>query len=134
MVTWSLPVIEISLMALYCGLLTSLIVNTGVVATYEGPSLIEMAIPASHRKMCGMCAETPVAGSPVVNSSACSSWSLSPPGTTCCQECNLCSECNSITPAAFSSDKLCGMLFVSAGTWWMLLHCGPYAPLSELCE
>lgn len=82
------------------------------------PNLMQIVISVSHRKMCGLCGETAADAecSPVINGSArASAWSLSPPGTNCSQECDPCTECNSTTAAAFSADKLCGMLLASAG-------------------
>lgn len=71
---------------LYFGLLTCVSAVTRIVATYGGPRLIQIAILASHRKLCGLCGETHVdISSPVVNAPA---WSLSPPGINCSQECD----------------------------------------------
>lgn len=78
------------------------------------PHLVQIMIPASHGKLCVDAADAE--RRPVISGSACvSAWSLSPPGTNCSQKCDPCSERKSITAAAFSSDKLCRMLFATAG-------------------
>lgn len=80
--------IQITLV-LHSGLLTHAVVGTGLVGTYGMPNPIQIAIPASHRKLRGLCGETADPEcSPVVNGSACASaWSLSPPGKNS-QECD----------------------------------------------
>lgn len=103
---WCLPVCLDHIIVLNCGLLTHVIVDTGLV-TCGMPSLIQIVIPLFHRKICGLGGETAADAecSPVINGSACASaWSLSPPGTTCSQECDPCSGWNSTSAAAFSSQ------------------------------
>lgn len=101
------------------------VVDTGVVVTYGGPHLIQIVIPASHRKVCGLCANISSVrtydrtnGSLPNNISiSASSWSLSPPGTNCSEECDHCSACNSTMAAEFASDNLCGSLPNPAGSF-----------------
>lgn len=111
----SLPVYLDHITVLNSGLLAHVIVDTGLVVTYGMPNLIQIAIPVSHRKMCGLFGETADPEcSPVTNGSAwASAWSLSPPGKKLRNVTLL--ECNSTTAAAFSSDKFCGMLLASVG-------------------
>ncbi|KAM6995326.1 IgGFc-binding protein [Tautogolabrus adspersus] len=46
-----------------------------------------------------------------------SPWMLSPSGTNCSQECELCSVCNSSKATEFASDNFCGMLLAPAGSF-----------------
>lgn len=107
--------------------MTRVVVDTGVVVTYGGPNLIQIVIPASHRRMCGLCGNISAVstddkrspnGSLTSDVSIfASTWSLSPPGTNCSVECELCSVCNSTMAAEFASDNLCGMLLAPAGSF-----------------
>lgn len=108
------------------GFLTRVVVDTGVVVTYGGPNLIQIAIPASHRKMCGLCGNISSFdagdtgrpnGSIAMDSSFASSWSISTHETNCSQKCEHCPECSSTVTAAFSADNLCGMLLAPAGSF-----------------
>lgn len=114
--------------ALHFGQLTRVVfAATGVVVTYGGPNLIQVAIPASSRRVCGMCGNIPAVdtddkhrpnGSLASDVSIfASSWLLSPSGTNCSEECELCSVCNSSMAAEFASDNLCGMLLAPAGSF-----------------
>lgn len=112
---------------LHSGFLTRVVVDTGVIVTYGGPNLIQMVIPASHRKMCGLCGNisaidtddkrSPNGSLAIDSSTFASSWSFSSHETNCSQKCDLCSECNSTMAAAFSSDNVCGMLLAPAGSF-----------------
>ncbi|XP_074538742.1 IgGFc-binding protein [Halichoeres trimaculatus] len=123
-----LPVQLDHITALHFGRLTRIIfASAGVVVTYEGPNLIQVAIPASNRRVCGMCGNIPAVdtddkhrlnGSLASDVSIfASSWLLSPSGTNCSEECELCSVCNSSMAAEFASDNLCGMLLAPAGSF-----------------
>lgn len=111
---------------LHSGLLTRVVVDTGVVVTY-GPHMVEIEIPASHKKMCGLCGSTSAVGTDDKRSPNgsllsgisvfASSWSRSPPGTNCSEECDSCSACNSTMAAEFASDDLCGTLRAPAGSF-----------------
>lgn len=122
-----LPVQLDHIAVLHSGLLTRVVVDTGVVVTYGGPNVIQVVIPASHRKMCGLCGNISAVNTDDKRSPNgslasdvtifASSWSLSPPGTNCSEEWELCSVCNSTMAAAFASDNLCGMLLAPAGSF-----------------
>uniref|UniRef100_A0A3Q3EKG2 VWFD domain-containing protein n=1 Tax=Labrus bergylta TaxID=56723 RepID=A0A3Q3EKG2_9LABR len=122
-----LPVQLDHIVVLQSGLLTHVVVDTGVVITYGGPNLIHVVIPASNRKMCGLCGNISALdtddkhspdGSPASDVSIfASSWMLSPSGTNCSQECELCSVCNSSMATEFASDNFCGVLLASAGSF-----------------
>ncbi|XP_030248331.1 IgGFc-binding protein-like isoform X5 [Sparus aurata] len=120
-----LPVQLDHIAILNSGSLTRVVVDTGVVVTYGGPHLIQIVIPASHRKVCGLCANISTVGTydrtngslPNNISISASSWSLSPPGTNCSEECDRCSACNSTMAAEFASDNLCGSLHAPAGSF-----------------
>lgn len=107
------------------GSLTRVVVH-GVIITYGGPNLIQIVIPASHTKMCGLCGnasavatdERQIMDENLSNDSVfASSWSLSPPGKNCSEECHICSVCNSTMAAVFASDSLCGRLLAPAGSF-----------------
>lgn len=109
---------------LHSGSLTRVVVDTGFVVTYGGPNLIQIVIPASHRKMCGLCGNMSAAATDDKQSLnvshvfiLASSWSRSPPGTNCSEECDLCSVCNSTMTAKIASDSLCSMLLAPAGSF-----------------
>ncbi|XP_059194717.1 IgGFc-binding protein-like isoform X2 [Centropristis striata] len=120
-----LPVQLDHMAILHFGLLTRLVVDSGIVVTYGGPNLIQMEIPASHRKMCGLCGANAVATDDQITNGSlasdvsifASSWSLSPPGTNCSEESDSCSACNSTMAAEFASDNLCGVLLAPAGSF-----------------
>ncbi len=124
---WRLPVQLDHIAVLHSGWLTRVVVDTGVVVTYGGPNLIQVMIPASERKMCGLCGNISTVdkddkhspnGSLTSDVSIfASSWLLSPPGANCSEECDLCSACNSTKTAEFVSDELCGMLLAPAGSF-----------------
>ncbi|KAE8288669.1 IgGFc-binding protein Fcgamma-binding protein antigen [Larimichthys crocea] len=57
-VLWTPPVKLDHMAILHFGLLTRVVIDTGVVVTYGGPNLIQIVIPASHKKMCGLCGIT----------------------------------------------------------------------------
>ncbi|XP_071062157.1 IgGFc-binding protein [Pseudochaenichthys georgianus] len=123
----SLPVLLDHMAILHSGLLSRIVVDTGVVVTYGAPDLIRIVIPASSKQMCGLCGNV----SAVVTNDKwlpndsfasdvsifASSWSLSPPGTNCSQECDLCLECNSTMAAEYASANFCGMLLAPAGSF-----------------
>ncbi|XP_041798261.1 IgGFc-binding protein-like [Chelmon rostratus] len=125
-VLWGLPVQLDHIAVLHSGLLTRVVVDTGVVVTY-GPHMVEIEIPASHKKMCGLCGSTSAVGTDDKRSPNgsllsgisvfASSWSRSPPGTNCSEECDSCSACNSTMAAEFASDDLCGTLRAPAGSF-----------------
>ncbi|XP_041649020.1 IgGFc-binding protein isoform X2 [Cheilinus undulatus] len=122
-----LPVQLDHIAILQSGWLTRVVVNPGAVITYGGPNLIQVEIPAFSRRMCGLCGRSPAVdtddkhspnGSLVRDVSIfASSWSLSPSGTNCSEECKLCSMCNSSMTTEFASDNLCGMLLVPEGSF-----------------
>lgn len=112
---------------LHSGLLSRIVVDTGVVVTYGAPDLIRIVIPASSKQMCGLCGNVsavvtndkwlPNDGFASDVSIFASSWSLSPPGTNCSKECDLCLECNSTMAAEYASAIFCGMLLAPAGSF-----------------
>lgn len=117
-----LPVQQDHIAILHSGLLTRIIIDNGVVVTYGGPDLIEIVIPASHRKMRGLCVYG--ADKHSLNDSRAndisifaSSWSLSPPGTNCTADCELCSACNSTEATRFESHSLCSALLSPTGSF-----------------
>lgn len=124
-VLWTPPVKLDHMAILHFGLLTRVVIDTGVVVTYGGPNLIQIVIPASHKKMCGLCGNVSAVKtddncSPNCNltnevSIFATSWSLSPPGTNCSKEWELCSASNSTVEAEFASDNICGMVLAPAG-------------------
>ncbi|XP_051261445.1 IgGFc-binding protein-like isoform X2 [Dicentrarchus labrax] len=123
-VLWGLPIQLDHMAILYLGSLTRVVLATGVVVTYGGPNLIQIVMPASHRKMCGLCGIMSAVntddkhhpnGSIASDVSIfASSWSLSQPGRNCSEECDLCSACNSTMAAELASDNLCGILLAPA--------------------
>ncbi|XP_071325188.1 IgGFc-binding protein [Trachinotus anak] len=124
-VLWGLPIQLDHVAIFHSGLLTHVVVDTGVVVSYGGPNVIQVVIPGSHIKMCGLCGNISAVGTDdklSLNGSLASdvsmfvsSWSLSPPGTNCSEECELCSGCNSTRAAEFASDNICGTLLSPAG-------------------
>lgn len=108
-------------------MLTRVVVDNGVVVTYGGPNLVQVAIPDVHRKMCGLCKNITADmknGKQSLNGSFAnevpifaSSWSLSPPTISCSDECDFCPVCNSSMTAEFASDLFCGMLLAPAGSF-----------------
>nr|XP_046255484.1 IgGFc-binding protein-like isoform X2 [Scatophagus argus] len=126
-VLWSLPVQLDRIAILHFGFLTRVVLDTGVVVTYGGPNLIQIVIQVSHVKMCGLCGgissivpedKHSQNGSLASDVSIfASSWSLSPPGTKCTEECHLCSACNSTMAAEFGSANFCGMLLAPTGSF-----------------
>ncbi|KAK1895713.1 Alpha-tectorin, partial [Dissostichus eleginoides] len=123
----SLPLLLDHMAILHSGLLSRIVVDTGVVVTYGASDLIHILIPASSKQMCGLCGKV----SAVVTNDKrlpnysfasdvsifASSWSLSPPGTNCSKECDLCLECNSTMAAEYASANFCGMLLAPAGSF-----------------
>lgn len=119
-----LPVQLDHMAVLLLGSLIRVVVDNGTVVTYGQPNLIQIQIPASHRNMCGLCGNVSAVGADEIrphglsnDSTFASSWSLSPPGTNCSDECDSCSVCNSTTAAEFASGHLCGMLLDPAGAF-----------------
>lgn len=124
---WGLPVQRDHIAILHSGLLTRVVVDTGVVITCGWPNLIQIVIIASHRKSCGLCGNLSAVdtddkwcpnGSLASDVSifACS-WSLATPGTNCSEDSDLCSVCNTTMAAEVASDNLCGMLLAPAGSF-----------------
>lgn len=116
-VVWGLPVQLDHVAILHSGSLTYVVVDTGLVVIYGGPDLIQVAIPASDRQLCGLCGNiSAVAAKEKLDlngkltsgfSTFVSAWShLSPPRT---------SNCNSTRAAEFASDNVCGIMLSSAG-------------------
>uniref|UniRef100_A0A3Q2Z018 IgGFc-binding protein-like n=1 Tax=Hippocampus comes TaxID=109280 RepID=A0A3Q2Z018_HIPCM len=102
------------------GSLTHIIAaDLSTVVTFGGPNLIQLTIPATHKRLCGLCqigttGATDDQGSMMSDDSMhTSSLCFSPTGTNCAVECHDCVLCNSITE--FKSDGLCGMLLAPGG-------------------
>lgn len=128
-VLWRLPAHLERIAMLHSGLLTRVVfVDTGIVVTYGGPDLIQIVVPASYGKMCGLCGNTDaintvdthsLTGSLTSDDSIfAASWALLPSGSNCSEACgDLCSACNATTFAEFGSDHLCGILSSPVGSF-----------------
>ncbi|XP_061531066.1 IgGFc-binding protein [Phycodurus eques] len=115
-----LPIHMNGVAVLLSGLLARIITaDASTVVTFGGPNLIQITIPATDKRVCGLCGNSMTAvtdeqGSQS-NSMQPSSWCFSPTGTNCSVDCHDCFLCNSTKE--FESDDLCGMLLAHEGSF-----------------
>ncbi|XP_049587088.1 IgGFc-binding protein isoform X3 [Syngnathus scovelli] len=116
----NLPIYMNGVAVLLSGRLTRIIANdTGAVVSFGGPNLIQLTIPATHKRLCGLCQNTATVATDYQrslmsdDSTRTSPWCFSPTGTNCPTDCHDCFLCDSIKE--FESDGLCGMLLAPEG-------------------
>ncbi|XP_061677224.1 IgGFc-binding protein [Syngnathoides biaculeatus] len=118
----ALPVNMNGVSVLPSGLLTRIIAAaTSTVVTFGGPSIIQITIPATDKRLCGLCGNSvstaatnkqrSVSDDFVQPSSRC----FSPTGANCSVDCHDCLLCNATKE--FESDDLCGTLLAPEGSF-----------------
>ncbi|XP_057690269.1 IgGFc-binding protein isoform X2 [Corythoichthys intestinalis] len=114
----TLPLYMNGVAVLFFGSLMHIAADNGTIVTFGGPKLIQMTIPATYKRLCGLCQNAATGdqgGLMSDNSMHNSSLCFSPTGTNCSIGCHDCVLCNGTKE--FKSDDFCGMLLAPGGSF-----------------